>query len=280
MGNGFWFAIFEHFRLTIKPSHSQADLQLICANAMLYNNKDTPYYKAAVRLEQRAGPVLDEAEEKLRSYGYDAELGVIPMLLPDELFELSPQELPKPVTPPPESEEDEEDDEEMEDEQEEEEEETAEPEEAEAEPADSNGKAAKGELERPLALPRHNLTHINPFVGKGKADRFEQTPRQALEALPKEKLASVVDSFLAGYASRKEHARKSLGGAGASDQPEPPRRRARVTDHGAVVYGSNLPLPAWKDVLDFEMSLELQPLLEEGVALTGRDYLIKWALGL
>ncbi|KAI9022538.1 hypothetical protein DFJ74DRAFT_669843 [Hyaloraphidium curvatum] len=80
----------------------KSDLDLICANAMLYNTKDTPYFKAAQKLQQRAAPLFEEAEAKLRSLGFDEDLGVIPMELPESVFELVLPPPPKPPTPPPE----------------------------------------------------------------------------------------------------------------------------------------------------------------------------------
>lgn len=72
------------------------DVNLICTNAMLYNAKDTPFHRAAVRLQQRVQPILDQAEKRLEELGFDERLGVIPVDFPQELFDLVPEPLPPP----------------------------------------------------------------------------------------------------------------------------------------------------------------------------------------
>jgi bromodomain and PHD finger-containing protein 1 len=53
-----------------------ADFDLIIANCIKYNAKDTVFYKAAVKLRDQGGAVIRSARRAAESIGFDSETGL------------------------------------------------------------------------------------------------------------------------------------------------------------------------------------------------------------
>lgn len=53
----------------------ESDFNLIVDNCMMYNSKDTYFYRAAVRLRDQGGALLRKARRDVEKIGFDTESG-------------------------------------------------------------------------------------------------------------------------------------------------------------------------------------------------------------
>lgn len=57
-------------------SELEADFNLMISNSLLYNSKDTVFYKAAVRLRELGGAILRHAQRQAHNTGLDPHTGM------------------------------------------------------------------------------------------------------------------------------------------------------------------------------------------------------------
>ncbi|KAJ1978761.1 hypothetical protein H4R35_001777 [Dimargaris xerosporica] len=75
----------------------EADARLVCANAMLYNKPDTPYYKLATRLQRRLEELMAEARQRYQQLPLDPT--GTPLIPPSPLiFDFGELPFPSPAT--------------------------------------------------------------------------------------------------------------------------------------------------------------------------------------
>ncbi|KAL1923953.1 uncharacterized protein VTP21DRAFT_6988 [Calcarisporiella thermophila] len=63
-----------------------ADAQLVIDNCKLYNRPDTPFYKAALRLQKALGPIIEKAREDYKALDVEQETGILNIHIHPELF--------------------------------------------------------------------------------------------------------------------------------------------------------------------------------------------------